>query len=162
MGLEGSGWTTAERSRKCRSRQLECGQKGSARRYLGALVARVGTGLRFGKAESALGARSHGKAVPDEGQYASAQCGRKWSKAMTDLNTMSQAELIALVGRMKADAQRKLTLKVSEKGAVAMYGLGRFPVTLYRGQWERVIEAAKSGAVERFIADNASLLSVKE
>lgn len=63
--------------------------------------------------------------------------------------------------RMQQDAQRKVSLKVSEKGAVALYGLGRFPVTLYRSQWERVIEAVKSGQVERFIEANAALLSVK-
>lgn len=81
---------------------------------------------------------------------------------MTDINTMSREELIKLVGQMKADAQRKVTLKVSEKGAVAIYGLGRFPVTLYRGQWERVIEIIRSGQLERFIRENAAQLSTKD
>lgn len=39
-------------------------------------------------------------------------------------------------------APRDLSLKVSQKGAVSLYGLGRFPVTLYKEQWERVLEMA--------------------
>lgn len=79
-----------------------------------------------------------------------------------NLQSMSRDDLVALVAKLQADNQRKVTLKVSEKGAVALYGLGRFPVTLYRGQWERVMEVIKSGQLERFIEANASLLSVKD
>jgi len=53
-----------------------------------------------------------------------------------------------------------LTMKVSEKGAVCVYGLGRFPVTLYKQQWQKLLKAAP--AIEGFIAKNDSLLSVKE
>lgn len=66
----------------------------------------------------------------------------------------------ALVARMKASATRKLSLKVSKAGAVSMYGMGRWPVTLYRGQWERVLEAKDE--ILAFIADHADQLSVKE
>ncbi len=86
------------------------------------------------------------------------------SKILANASPELQAAFAAMQARLdaaKADSQRKITLKVSEKGAVALYGLGRFQVTLYRGQWERVIEAAKSGQIERFIEANASLLSVK-
>ena len=89
---------------------------------------------------------------------------------MTTLSTMTREQLEAMVLRMQADSQRKVTLKVTAKkpdgsgsdGAIAMYGLGRFPVTLYRSQWERVIEAVKSGQVERFIEANAALLTSKD
>jgi len=53
-----------------------------------------------------------------------------------------------------------LTLRVSEKGAVSAYGLGRFPVTLYREQWEKLL--AMKSDIEAFIAANEKSLSVKE
>lgn len=58
-----------------------------------------------------------------------------------------------------ASKPRAVTLKVTDKGGLSMYGLGRFPVSLYRGQWERLLGA--KGEVEAFIAANASQLSVK-
>ncbi len=85
------------------------------------------------------------------------------------MNTMTleqaQAQIAALEAKLaqtKADAQRKLSCKVSEKGAISVYGLGRFPVTLYVGQWERLIDFVKSGAIDRFAIANKALLSVKE
>ena len=77
---------------------------------------------------------------------------------MTDLNTMSKEQLIALVATMQSNP-RKLTMKVSDKGALSVYGLGRFPVTLYRGQWERL--AAEMDAIAAFISANADRLTVK-
>jgi hypothetical protein len=79
---------------------------------------------------------------------------------MTNLQTMSREELIAQIAKMKADSQRKVTLKVSEKGALSVYGLGRFPVTLYAGQWERLL--SEVNRIKDFLADNASLLATKE
>lgn len=69
------------------------------------------------------------------------------------------AEANAKIERLKASNQRKLTLKVSDKGAVSLYGMGRFPVTLYREQWERLLGAADQ--IREFIADNSDALSVK-
>lgn len=80
----------------------------------------------------------------------------------TQLDNLSREALIAMVAKMQAAGQRKLTCKVSEKGAVAVYGLGRFPVTLYRSQWEKLIEFVRDGAVSDFIEANASALSVKD
>ena len=60
----------------------------------------------------------------------------------------------------QANKPRKLTLKVSEKGAVSAYGMGRFPVTLYSGQWERLLSAGEE--ITAFIAANKHLLAVKE
>ena len=51
-------------------------------------------------------------------------------------------------------------LKVSEKGAVSVYGLGRFPVTLYKEQWEKLL--AMSEDIKKFIAENKDRLKVKE
>ncbi len=76
---------------------------------------------------------------------------------MTDLNAMSKEQLIALL--QQAQAPKRITLKVSDKGALSVYGLGRFPVTLYRGQWERLF--AERTSIEAFIKANASLLAVK-
>ena len=51
-----------------------------------------------------------------------------------------EAELKALRATVAAAKQpAHVTFKVSAKGALSVYGLGRFPVTLYRGQWERLI-----------------------
>jgi len=65
-----------------------------------------------------------------------------------------QAEIAAL----KA-AKGTLTFKVSEKGALSIYGMGRFPVSLYREQWERLL--AQKDAILAFIEANADRLSVK-
>jgi hypothetical protein len=69
------------------------------------------------------------------------------------------AELEAQVAAMKAQAKRKLTVKVSQKGAVSVYGLQRFPVTLYREQWERIFDEAET--MRAWMAANASELASK-
>jgi hypothetical protein len=79
----------------------------------------------------------------------------------SQLATMSRDDMIALVLKQATASQRSLSLKVTLKGAVAVYGLGRFPVTLYRGQWERLLEFVATGAVSEFIKDNTAILSVK-
>ena len=53
-----------------------------------------------------------------------------------------------------------VSMKVSEKGAVSVYGLGRFPVTLYQEQWEKLLSMAEE--IKTFIAENKSKLKVKE
>lgn len=74
-----------------------------------------------------------------------------------DLNSMSKEQLIAMLAA--ANAPKRLSCKVSEKGAVSVYGLGRFPVTLYAGQWERL--AAALPDIEAFMTANKPLLAVK-
>lgn len=61
---------------------------------------------------------------------------------------------------LKKARNGKLTLKVSEKGALSVYGMGRFPVTLYRQQWERLL--GNGDQIKAFIEANASVLTVKE
>ena len=76
---------------------------------------------------------------------------------MTNLNEMTREQLIAHIATM--NAPKRLTMKVSEKGALSVYGLGRFPVTLYRGQWERLFAGSRD--IQLFIEQNANLLAVK-
>lgn len=62
--------------------------------------------------------------------------------------------------RLKNKSIRGLSLKVSEKGAVSLYGIGRFPVTLYKEQWTKVLGMADQ--IEAFIRENEHLLKAKE
>jgi hypothetical protein len=55
-----------------------------------------------------------------------------------------QAQIADLQAKLAARPAGKLSAKVSEKGAVSVYGLQRFPVTLYREQWERLFAARES------------------
>jgi len=82
--------------------------------------------------------------------------------------TMTPEEMLALVEKLRAEnaalrtakAQTAvLTCKVSEKGAVSVYGLGKWPVTLYREQWDRLAENMPK--VKAFMAAHASELSSK-
>jgi hypothetical protein len=61
--------------------------------------------------------------------------------------------------RLKRDRSRGISLKVSEKGAVSVYGLGRFPVTLYKEQWVKLLAVADDILV--FINENDSRLKTK-
>jgi hypothetical protein len=69
-----------------------------------------------------------------------------------------QAENAAL--KAKAHKTISLSLKVTEKGGVSLYGLGRFPVTLYKSQWDALL--AKKDAIVSFLKENEAVLSVKE
>ena len=51
-------------------------------------------------------------------------------------------------------------MKVSEKGGLSVYGLGRFPVTLYREQWEKLLGIAEE--IRGFIRENDGALKKKE
>ncbi len=75
---------------------------------------------------------------------------------------MSRDQLAALVAKMIAEkpAPRAISYKVSEKGAVSIYGLGRFPVTLYASQFDKL--NAAWGDVQAFVVANRSKLSVKD
>lgn len=53
-----------------------------------------------------------------------------------------------------------LEFRVSEKGGVSVYGLGRFPVTLYYEQWSRLLDAADK--LKEFLEENKSRLKLKE
>jgi hypothetical protein len=73
-----------------------------------------------------------------------------------------QSELARLKeenARLKGQQSRGLNLKVSEKGALSVYGLGRFPVTLYKEQWIRLLALADD--IKAFIKDNETQLKTK-
>ena len=61
--------------------------------------------------------------------------------------------------RMRRTASRGITLKVSEKGGLSVYGLGRFPVTLYKEQWLKLLDMADE--LRAFIRENAASLKTK-
>jgi hypothetical protein len=61
--------------------------------------------------------------------------------------------------RLKNRSTRGVSLKVSEKGGVSVYGLGRFPVTLYKEQWTRLLDMADD--IRSFIRENESRLKTK-
>ena len=61
--------------------------------------------------------------------------------------------------RLKLDRVRAVSLKVSEKGCVSVYGLGRFPVTLYKEQWTTLL--AMTDEIRTFIAEHDAVLKTK-
>ena len=60
---------------------------------------------------------------------------------------------------LKSQGKNGLSMRVSEKGALSVYGLGRFPLTLYQGQWERLLAIASE--IRSFMDANASKLKVR-
>lgn len=80
---------------------------------------------------------------------------------------MNQRDLEAEVERLRAENERlkaqgasRVSLKVSEKGGVSLYGLGRFPVTLYKEQWAKLLDTADE--IRAFIKEHDAELKAKE
>ena len=74
-----------------------------------------------------------------------------------------QAELARLKAeneQLKREQASPLSLKVSQKGALSVYGLGRFPVTLYKEQWARLLENAED--IRAFLEEHDAELKSKE
>ena len=74
-----------------------------------------------------------------------------------------QAELAKLKAEnaaLKARGGKGVSMKVSEKGGVSVYGLGRFPVTLYLEQWLKLLVLAED--IRSFIRENEPKLKKKE
>lgn len=82
--------------------------------------------------------------------------------AMTqDENLKAELEkLRAENAALKKTSARGLSLKVSEKGALSVYGLGRFPVTLYKEQWLKLLDLTED--IRAFIQANDAQLKTKE
>jgi hypothetical protein len=79
------------------------------------------------------------------------------------VNETPESELARLRAEnetLKVRARRGTYLKVSEKGGVSVYGLGRFPVTLYQEQWLKLLDMADE--IRTFIRENAAQLKTKE
>lgn len=62
--------------------------------------------------------------------------------------------------KTKKGAKGTLSMKVSEKGALSVYGMGRFPVTLYKEQWIKLLGIAED--IKKFIEENDDKLKIKE
>ncbi len=76
----------------------------------------------------------------------------------------TKEELLARIAELERQAARKkaagaLSFKVSEKGAVSVYGMGRFPVTLYKEQWLKLLDM--SDDIRAFIAANDAQLKAR-
>ena len=75
----------------------------------------------------------------------------------------TQAELERLRAEnaaLKAQTTRGVSIKVSEKGGVSVYGLGRFPVTLYKEQWTKLLDLADE--IRAFIKTHEAELKTKQ
>jgi len=76
----------------------------------------------------------------------------------------TKEELMARIAELekKAEGRKKgaLEFRVGEKGGVSVYGLGRFPVTLYYEQWVRLLDMAKE--LREFLEENKHRLKLKE
>jgi len=76
----------------------------------------------------------------------------------------TKEELLARIAELEKQAggrkKGSLEFRVGEKGGVSVYGLGRFPVTLYYEQWTRLLGAAD--ALREFLEENKSKLKMKE
>jgi hypothetical protein len=80
---------------------------------------------------------------------------------------MSEQDLKAELERLRAENEalkarggRSVAIRVSEKGGVSVYGLGRFPVTLYKEQWLKLLDMADD--IRKFIGQNEAKLKTKE
>ena len=82
---------------------------------------------------------------------------------------MSDQDLKAELERLKAENEQlkqqkskagQFSMKVSEKGGLSVYGLGRFPVTLYQEQWQKLLD--HTDEIRAFMKDNAANLKKKE
>ena len=79
---------------------------------------------------------------------------------------MNEQEMKAELERLKAEnealktrSSRAISMKVGEKGGVSLYGLGRFPVTLYKEQWVKLLDMADD--IRAFLKENDSKLKAK-
>jgi hypothetical protein len=79
-------------------------------------------------------------------------------KEMTEALAAMRAENARLQAQLTQKEQTG-TIKISPKGGVSVYGMGQFPVTLYRTQWERLFKMIPD--VQAFIQANASKLAEK-
>ena len=79
------------------------------------------------------------------------------------MSEQTKEELLARIAELEKKAERKkgsLEFRVGEKGGVSVYGLGRFPVTLYYEQWVRLLDMAKD--LREFLEENKHRLKLKE
>ena len=86
---------------------------------------------------------------------------RRYNRVISEEDLKAELErLKAEYEQLKSQRGRSVGLKVSEKGGVSVYGLGRFPVTLYKEQWAKLL--AMSDEIKAFIKENDAKLKAKE
>lgn len=89
-----------------------------------------------------------------------AGAGEMMVRIMSDENMQAELErLRAENERLKNRGTRGVSMKVSEKGGLSVYGLGRFPVTLYKEQWTKLLDMADD--IRAFIKENDAKLKTK-
>ena len=71
-----------------------------------------------------------------------------------------EAENKALKEQIEERKPGQLRLKISEKGGLSVYGLGRFPVTLYKEQWARLLEQGEE--IKKFLKEHDQDLKAKQ
>lgn len=80
---------------------------------------------------------------------------------MSDEDMKAELErLRAENAALKGQRARGVSLKVSEKGGLSVYGMGRFPITLYKEQWTKLLDMADE--IRAFIRDNDAALKTKD
>ena len=75
-------------------------------------------------------------------------------------NMKAELERLRAENEALKNKNKTLSMKVSEKGALSVYGMGRFPVTLYKEQWLKLLNI--SDEIKAFINDNDDRLKSKE
>lgn len=82
--------------------------------------------------------------------------------AATNQPTYEQLQTQLAAANAKLAVKNKISFKVGAKGGVSVYGMQRFPVTLFGSQWERLIETETIDKLKAFIEANRSSLATKE
>ena len=79
-------------------------------------------------------------------------------------NLKQEAEEIerlrAEIAKLKTSNVRSISFKIGEKGGLSVYGLGRFPVTLYKEQWERLLDHKE--VILEYLEENASRMKTRD
>ena len=79
---------------------------------------------------------------------------------MSDENLKEELDRLRAENQnLKKQQSKGLAMKVSEKGALSVYGLGRFPVTLYKEQWTKLLDMADD--IRAFLKENDARLKSK-
>lgn len=81
------------------------------------------------------------------------------TQALQDMIAKLTAENVALTRKATAKKSHGASIRVSARGGVSVYGLGRFPVTLYKSQWVKLLSMAQD--INAFIEANEATLAVR-
>ena len=80
---------------------------------------------------------------------------------MTDEEMKAELERLKAENEtLKARSARAISMKVSEKGGLSIYGMGRFPITLYKEQWSKLLDMADE--IRAFMKENDGKLKAKQ